>query len=41
MEAFDKLLDLEVRIDYPDVKGRTPFLEYYDQQSLDLAYRML
>lgn len=39
--AFDKLLDLEVRIDYPDRNGRTPFLNFYDQQNFPLAYRML
>lgn len=39
-DAFDKLLDLEVRVDYPDNKGRTPFLNYYDQQNFDLAYQM-
>jgi len=31
VSAFDKLLDLEVRVDYPDRNGRTPFLNYYDQ----------
>jgi hypothetical protein len=28
--TFDKLIDLNVRIDFPDIKGRTPFLNYYD-----------
>lgn len=39
--AFDKLIDIEVRIDYPDNKGRTPFLNYYDQQNFELAYTMI
>jgi hypothetical protein len=38
---FDKLLDLNIRIDYPNNKGRTPFLNFYDHQRFDLAYRML
>ena len=40
-EFFDKLLDLNIRVDYPDKKGRTPFLNYYDRQRFELAYRML
>ena len=28
---FDKFLDMEVRIDHPDRKGRTPFLNFYEQ----------
>ena len=39
--SFDKLLDMECRIDYPDVKGNTPFLNFYADQKFELAYRML
>lgn len=27
---FEKLIKLKVRIDHPDIRGRTPFLNYYD-----------
>ncbi len=39
--SFDKLLDLNVRVDYPDIKGRTPFLNYYDHQAFELSYTLL
>ena len=40
-DAFDKLLDMEIRIDYPDRKGRTPFLNFYEQQNFEISYQML
>ena len=30
-ETFEKLLKLEVRIDFPDIKERTAFLNFYEQ----------
>ena len=36
-----RFLALDVRIDYPDIKGRTPFLNLYERQNLLDAYRML
>jgi hypothetical protein len=35
---FDKLLDSEIRVDYPDRKGRTPFLNFYEIGKKELAY---
>ena len=35
LDHYDKfrksLIASNVRIDYPDIKGRTPFLNYYEQ----------
>jgi len=39
--AYDKLLDMNIRIDYPDKKGRTPFLNFYGSQDFKFAYQML
>jgi len=39
--AFDKFLDLNVRIDYPDIKGRTPFLNFYDKHAFEIAYTLV
>ena len=36
-----KLIKLEVRFDYPDIKGRTPFLNFYEQQLLPTAYEIV
>jgi ankyrin repeat protein len=30
-----------VRIDYPNLKGRTPFLNFFEKQHIDLAYNLL
>jgi hypothetical protein len=30
-----------VRIDYPDIKGRTPFLNFYEIKDLIYSYKML
>lgn len=37
----DKFLKKEVRIDFPNRKGRTPFLNFYEKQNFELAYQML
>lgn len=37
----DKFLKLDVRIDYPNRKGRTPFLNFYEKQNFELAYKMI
>jgi len=36
-----KFLQLDVRIDYPNRKGRTPFLNFYEKQNFELAYKMI
>jgi len=33
--------DFKVRIDLPDEKGRTPFLNFYQTSHLDHAYELL
>lgn len=38
LQAF---LKSEVRIDFPNRKGRTAFLNFYEKQNFDLAYKML
>jgi hypothetical protein len=38
---IDKFLKLEIRIDYPNRKGRTPFLNFYEKQNFELAYKMI
>lgn len=40
-ETYQKFLKLDVRFDFPDVKGRTPFLNFYERYETDLAYQML
>lgn len=37
----DKFLKLDVRVDYPNRKGRTPFLNFYEKQNFELSYRMV
>ena len=39
--TLEKLITLDVRVDYADIKGRTPFLNYYENSLLERAYRML
>ncbi len=34
-------LKSDVRIDYPNRKGRTPFLNFYEKQNFDLSNQML
>ncbi len=41
MSLVNKFLELEVRIDYPNRKGRTPFLNFYEKQNFQLAQQML
>ncbi len=38
---INHLLKAEVRVDYPNRKGRTPFLNFYEKQNFELAYQML
>ena len=37
----EKLMSLKVRIDQPDSKGRTAFLNYYNQSNFIMAYKIL
>ena len=39
--AFEKLISGRVRLDKPDVKGRTAFLELYALRDFEAAYRLL
>jgi len=34
-------LKADVRIDYPNRKGRTPFLNFYEKQNFELSSQML
>ena len=34
-------LELDVRVDFPNRKGRTPFLNFYEKQNFELANKML
>ena len=34
-------LKADVRIDYPNRKGRTPFLNFYEKQNFELSTQML
>jgi ankyrin repeat protein len=34
-------LKADVRIDYPNIKGRTAFLNFYEKSNFDLANQML
>ena len=36
-----KFLSMDVRIDFPNRKGRTPFLNFYEKQNFELATQML
>jgi hypothetical protein len=36
-----KFLELDVRVDFPNRKGRTPFLNFYEKQNFGLANNML
>jgi ankyrin repeat protein len=40
-ETYNTLLLKDVRIDFPDLKGRTPFLNFYEQSDNIHAYKML
>jgi len=40
-ESMQKLLDMNVRFDLSDSKGRTPFLIYYENRNKVLANKML
>jgi hypothetical protein len=39
--VFDQFLKSDVRIDYPNRKGRTAFLNFYEKQNFELSYKML
>jgi len=40
MDLFIRLISLDVRIDFPDAKGRTPFLNYFSN-NLEAYYKKL
>lgn len=40
-ESMQKLLDMNVRFDLSDSKGRTPFLIYYENRNILMANKML
>lgn len=37
-KVYNKLLDLKVRVDYPDIKEKTPFLNFYENHHLVHSY---
>ena len=39
--TLHQFFKLDVRIDFPNRKGRTPFLNFYEKQNFDLAYKMI
>ena len=38
---LNKFLELDVRIDFPNRKGSTPFLIFYEKQNFEMADKML
>ena len=38
---FERLIKMDVRIDYPDKRDRTPFLNYYEGSYTSQAYQLL
>lgn len=40
-QIFDSFISKDVRVDYPDLKGRTPFLNFYEIRDLYYSYIML
>lgn len=39
--AFTEMIKNKVRVDMPDIKGRTPFLNLYEKRDYDTAYSLL
>lgn len=38
---FNKLLEQDIRIDHPNIKGRTPYLNFYEKSDFENANKML
>lgn len=40
-ESLQRLLNMKVRFDIVDSRGRTPFLIYYENRNMSLANKLL